>query len=142
MGPTVAPTALVHESQSLVDAEPVLFVYDNQGQIAELNLILKQGVGPDHQLRPTAGNGLQGLAALARSQGARQPGGGNAQGFKPCAETLTVLLSQQFSGRHDGGLPARSHGMKCSHGSHHRLAAADISLEPAGAWAGAGPGPR
>ena len=39
--------AFVGQAQPLVDAETVLFVDNNAGEVAEFDLFLKQGVGPD-----------------------------------------------------------------------------------------------
>ena len=58
--------ALGLQPLTFVDAEPVLFVDDGQGQAVEANGVLEQGMGADGDLGVTRGQCSQFLAPLSR----------------------------------------------------------------------------
>ena len=55
--------ALPVERRALADPETVLLVDDCDGERAELDRLLDQGVGPDHDRRPAGGQGAEQLRA-------------------------------------------------------------------------------
>jgi hypothetical protein len=102
-----------------------------EGQVAELDAFLEQGVGADGDGDGAVGEAGEHAAALgalhaAGQQGALHPGGAAQPG-----QGAKMLAGQDFRGRHDGGLRPGLHRLE--HGQHgdQRLAGADIALQQA-----------
>ena len=78
------------QAVTLLHAEAVLLVHDDQTQIVEAHLIGKQGVGADHDLGGAVGELLQYLALGAGAHGGGQQAHTHAAGFlpAPCGDSL------------------------------------------------------
>ena len=78
----------------------MLLVHDNQSQLGECNLILKQRVRADGQLcfalRDTFDSGL----FIFFLQAARKPYGADAKRLQPIPQFVIVLFGKYFGGRH------------------------------------------
>ena len=68
---------------TLLHAETVLLVHDDQTQIVEAHLVGKQGVGANHNLGGTVGKLLQYLALSAGTHGGGQQAHTHTAGFLP-----------------------------------------------------------
>ncbi len=125
---------------ALLDAEPVLLVDDDQAQVGELDRVLQQGVGADHEARDPLGDVGQGGPPGRRTLGpgeqghpggllgtAQLPGGG--QRTEQRRQRPVVLLGEHLGGGQQGGLPARVDHRQHGPQRHHRLARAHLTLE-------------
>ena len=83
-------------------------------------------------------NGRKPLADSGQGGGARLAGlpagercNGDAQGFEPTLEVQSVLVGEQFGGRHERHLPAQLYRLGGREGRNQRFAAADVALHQA-----------
>ena len=82
------------QRQTLMYAEAVLFVDDNQRQPVELHLFLENRVRADNHLHLTAGDSFLLRQTRFTFLLARQPAHFNAQWREPVAEVIRMLFSQ------------------------------------------------
>ena len=122
---------LLSERQSLLHAEAVLFIDDDQPQSGELHLLLENGMGADDQTGTAALHQLQCRLALPAGLAAGQPGQRDAQRLQPVMEFAVMLLGQDLGRRHHRHLPAVFDRLQRGHGGDDGLAAADIALQQA-----------
>ena len=127
----LAAPALVHQRQALIDAEPVLFVDDDQRQALIFEALLKQCVRADDDLGSAVPDGRIGLVTRGFSEATRQPGDADAERLQPGRKAVAVLFCQQLCRRHDCNLVPFGHDVQRSGGGHDRFAAADITLHQA-----------
>ena len=121
-------SGLVEQRQPLVHAEAVLLVHHGQPQFAEMDALLHQCMGSNHQGRIFF-DGLQGGLPGFTGDFAAEPDRVDPHRLQPFPETAQVLFGQQLSGRHDGNLEAVTHCPERSHGCNHGFARADIALD-------------
>ena len=121
-----------------MDPEAVLLVDDDQTQVGELDLVLDECVGADHQTGLAARDRGEQGGALLPLVPPREPEGLDAQGPEPAGEPPPMLLGQELRGRHQGRLAAALDGLERRQGRHHGLARAHIPLEHALHGMGAG----
>ena len=122
---------LAAQRQALCHAKAVLLVNDRQRQIFKHHFVLNHGVRADHQTGLAAGNQGQCFAPFLGFLAAGEPRGLNAHRLEPADEFAKVLLSQDFSRRHQGALPASVHAAGGRQRRHHGFARADIALQQA-----------
>ena len=84
--------SLLRQGGSLVDAEAVLFVGDDQTQVGKGHPVGEQGVSAHHQVHGTGGHGVIDLSFLRRSKGAGEQSHPDAAGGKQGLQGLGVLL--------------------------------------------------
>ncbi len=131
---------LVGEGRTLLDAEAVLLVDDDQAEVGEGHVLLEQRVGADHDAGLAARDVEQRLPALALGHRTGQQGdrGGNVGATEHAArgqvaehrgDRAQVLLREHLGRRQQGRLAARVDRAQHRPESHHRLAGADLSLE-------------
>ena len=106
----------------------MLFVDNHQREAVKLDLFLKDGVGTDHHLHLSAGDSLLLRQARFAFLFARQPAYFNAQRFKPAAEVIGMLLSQQFCRRHQRHLLAVRDGAQGGQRGNQGFTGANIPL--------------
>ena len=125
---------------ALLHPEPVLLVDHHQPEVGELDLLLEQGVGADHdagvagehvgQRRPPGGRpdrpGEQGHAGGVLG-GAELAGLG--QRAEHAGDGPVVLLGQYLGRGEQGRLTARVHHLEHRPDRDHRLARADLPLQ-------------
>ena len=140
---------------TLLHPEPVLLVDHHQAQVGELDLLLEQGVGADHDpgvagehvgQRGSPGGrpdrpGEQGHAGgvLGRAELA-----GLGQRAEHAGDRPVVLLGEHLGRGEQGRLAARVHHLEHGPDRDHRLARADLALQQPVHRVGAGqlPGDR
>ena len=128
MGMEALLLAFFPQRQTLVNAEAVLLINNDQRQTVELHLFLKNGVSADDHLYLATGDGL-----LLRLAGfpflfAGQPAYFDAQRREPLAEVIGVLFRQQFGRRHQRYLFAVSDRPQRCEGGNQRFTGADVAL--------------
>ncbi len=123
------PGVLRPEAGPLLHAEAVLLVDHHEAQVAELHLVLDQGVGADQQLYFARGDPLQRRPALLRLRRAGQDGHPDRQSVEHAGDGGEVLAGQNLRGCHHAGLEAVVDGQQHRHQRHHRLAAAHVALQ-------------
>ena len=141
---------------TLLHAETVLLVHDDQTQIVEAHLVGKQGVGANHNLGGAVGEFLQYLALGAGAHGGGQQARAHTAGFFPAvnravsiSRTVSVRAfgrrhipqnvqhrTQMLLGKHLGrgehrGLAARIGNLQHGAQSHHGLTGTHITLQQA-----------
>ena len=127
------------EGVALLDAEPVLFIDDDQAQLGEPHPVLDQRVGADDDARLTGLRIQHRLPLRLRAQRSREqrdPGGDLrgtqlarlAQRAEQRAQRTGVLSREHLGGREHRGLPARIHRLQHRPQRHDRLARAHIAL--------------
>ena len=115
----------------MTDAEPVLFVDDDQPQLSEGDVRFQQGVGADQDLESALGQLFQQGVSVRLLQPAGQQSDAIAALGKQAPGVVVVLLRQDLGGRHEGYLGAILHGDRAGLQGHDGLAAPDISLQEA-----------
>ena len=130
------PERLVGERGALLDAEPVLLVDHDQAEVEELDLVLQQGVGADHDPgladRETGQRlGALGLGHRAGEQldvrPAHHPAGRQVAEHR--GDRAVVLLGQHLGGRQQRGLAAGVDDAEHRAQRDQGLAGADLTLE-------------
>ena len=125
-----AGSALVAQGQTLLHAEAVLFVDDDQPQARESHALLHQRVSADHHRR-AGGHALQRLPARPPLQLAGQPFDRHAERLQPALERSQVLFGQQFRGGRQRDLVTGFHRGERGERGDERLARADVALHQA-----------
>ena len=120
--------ALVTQGESLVHAETMLFVDDDQPQLCKRHAFLHERMRADDDVGAAIGHPRQRTLARLALHLAREPLDIQAQRFKPRTEIAQVLFGQQFGRRHQRHLVTAFHGGNSRECRHHRLAAAHIAL--------------
>ena len=134
--------ALAAQRVALLDAEAVLLVDDDEGEVEEVDVLLQQRVGADDDAGVAADDVEQGAAALGGRLAAgeqRHPGAvlGAAQhaALGEVAEHrgdgAVVLRGEHLGGGEQRGLPTGIHGREHRAQGDHGLAGADLALEQA-----------
>ena len=123
--------ALVAKRHSLVDAEAVLLVDDEERETAETDPLLEEGVGADGDADVAAGERLLGGPAGFARQLAGEQGHRLAERPEPAVKVLPVLLGEEFRRRHQGHLKAGLDRLAGRGRGHHGLAGADVALHQA-----------
>ncbi|MNX27770.1 hypothetical protein D3C86_578630 [compost metagenome] len=121
--------ALGLQPLALVDAKPVLFVDDGQGQAVELDRVLEQGVSADGDLGLARGQSRQPLTSLALRVAAGQQDGRGAGFLQHRGQALIMLAGQDFGRRHQGGLEAAGGRVGQGQGSDSGLARPHVALQ-------------
>ena len=122
----VGALALAAQQQALLHAEAVLLVDHCQAEVLELDRLLEQRVGADHDRQPPVAELQQQVAPRRARHGAgEQPDGAGGQPF----QRAEVLLGQHLRRRHQRGLRAGLHRAQHGQQRHQRLAGADVALQ-------------
>src|SRR5664279_2186650 len=122
---------LLHQAEALQYAEAMLFVHDHQPQLVELDRLLNECVGADHQLRVALRDVMACLLFSAGLLRAGKQHNAVAGGLENAAGGEVMLRRQNFGGRHQGGLVAVLHRDDSSFQRNNGLARADVSLQQA-----------
>jgi hypothetical protein len=133
-------TSLVGERRALLDPEPVLLVDHHQAEVVELDRLLEQGMGADHDAGLTGDRVEQGTALARRRQ--RTGDERNPGGFVVAAEHAAlghraehgddrpvVLLREHLGRREQCRLPTGVDDLQHRAQRDHRLAGPDLALE-------------
>ena len=131
-------SGLLHQLESLLHAEAVLLVDDDEAEVVEVGLVLLQGVGADDELRLAAQDAALRLAlggGVERTGEQRDfvwlPGAGRNDTAEQLARGEIVLRGEDLGGCHERGLAAVLHGDDGGLHGDDRLAGADIALQQA-----------
>ncbi len=112
-----------------MNAETVLLVDDDQAEILELDIVLKERMGSDDDARLSRGDGGQPLLALASLVATREPERFDAQGPEPTSQAALVLFGQQLGRRHQGRLTPSLQRLQGRERGDHGLARAHVALQ-------------
>ena len=138
MGP--AAGRLLPQRVPLLDAEPVLLVDHDQAQVAEPDVLLQQGVGPDDDAG-VAGEHVGQRLTPGRDAGRPGEQDDPGRGLRPAqparlaqwaehgADRAVVLLGQDLGGGQQRGLAARVDDLEHGPDRDHGLARADLALQ-------------
>ena len=110
-------------------AKAMLFVDDGERQIAECHVVLEQSVRADDEVDVARGKRGQNLGALTPALAAGKDGKTDTGGGRQRRDGRKMLPRQNFSRRHDGGLPARFDHRRCGQQGDKRLARADVAMQ-------------
>ena len=119
------------QRHALVNAEAVLFVDDDERELCELDVPLKQRMRSDDDERFAACNRLALARAFCGRHTTGQQANGNTEWFEPRREIEIVLFRENLRRRHDRRLTAM---FRRANGGERRddgLAAADVALDQA-----------
>src|ERR1019366_5011392 len=120
---------LLHQAEALQHAKAMLLVHDDQPQLVELDCLLDERMGADHQLRVALRDVM---ARLLLAAGLLRPGEQHnavAGGLKDAPRGKVMLRRQNLGGRHQRDLAAVFHGDDGRFQRHDGLARADIALQ-------------
>lgn len=131
---------LLAQSISLLDAEAVLLVDDDEGEVGELDVLLDERVGADDdaglagrrvEQGATTGRGV--LATGEQRHGGAELGAAEHPALCEVSEhrrdRAVVLRRQDLGGGQQGGLTARVDGGEHGPQRDDRLARADLALQ-------------
>ena len=124
-----AAGALLLQRQPLMHAEFVLLVDDDQAEILEDDMLLKQSMRADQNVDASALQRLDDLRALAAPLAPGEQRDAQAGGGTECADGLKMLPGEQLGRRHQRRLRSRLDRACHREQRDHGLAAADIALE-------------
>ena len=110
------------QGKTLVDAKPVLLVDHDNSQIAEADLALEKGMGPDNQIDLASVQLFLCLPALTCRILAGQKCQANPGLLAKRGHGSIMLAGQDFGRGHDGSLSAGLYDLRCSSQCHNRLA--------------------
>ncbi len=135
---------LFHQLESLLHAEAVLLVDDDEAEVAEVDLVLLQGVRPDDELRFAAHDSALRLAfgggverACEEGDFIGLAGAGRDSVCEEFARGEVVLCGEDLRGGHERDLVAVLDGDERGLHRDDRLAGADIALQEAAHGLGA-----
>src|SRR3954463_12714093 len=122
---------LLHQLETLKDAEAVLLVNDDEAQLCEFNFLLDQGVGSDHQLRAALSDVAADLALAVVLKRAGEKHNSVSRRFKDAARRKIMLLGENLGRRHQRNLVSvldgDNRGLECD----ERFARAYVALKQA-----------
>ena len=124
----VGPPGFPDESGALLDAETVLFVRDDQAEIAVLHIGAEKGVGADDQIKFAGLQRRFDLPFLLRSGGTGKLSDVHAEGGEHTGQSLKVLLCQNLGGSHKCAAQAVLPYIPDERGGDQSFAAAHIAL--------------
>ncbi len=130
------------EGGPLVDPEAMLFVDDDEGEIAEGDGLGEKGMGADQNIRTAfrtgVGESVEDGSSLGGGEGAGEEIDFDAAALEHAGDGGEMLLGEDFRGSHEGGLAfggdGHEHGVEGDDG----FARTDIALEEAVHGEGAG----
>ena len=139
------------QAVTLLHAEAVLLIHNNQAQVVEAHLVGEQGVRANHNLGGSIGKLLQYLALGAGTHGGCQQAHAHTTGFFPApresslSRTVSIFgcrhipqdvqhRTQMLLGEHLGrgehrGLAARVGNLQHGAQSHHGLTGTHVTLQ-------------
>ncbi len=121
--------ALFLERDPLRDAEPVLFVDDNESELRESHVRLDQGMSPDDELSGTASHILQHAIPELFPLTAEEKADLDRKVFQKSFQRHEMLFREYLSRRHERRLIAVLNRNQHGNQRHDRLSAPDIALE-------------
>ena len=107
----------------------MLLVDHRQREVGELDILLHQRVGADHELDRAVGQAAQGLLLLLLAVAAGEQRQAHAGGLGQRRDGGVMLAGQKLGRRHEGGLRAGLDRDQHRQQRHQGLAAADIALQ-------------
>ena len=113
---------------ALHDAEAVLLVDHDHGEVGKGDVALDQGVRAHHDRGVARGDAAERRPALGGRQAAGQQLAGHERPEQR-GHRLEVLLGERLGGRHEGALMALLHRPQQRVHGDHGLAGADVSLQ-------------
>ena len=119
------------ELMALLHAEAVLLVDDDEAEIGELDRLLDQGVGPDHDPRLPGPDLLERVPPAVRREGPGQQRHRHADAVEEPGHRPEVLAGEQVRRGEQRALPPGLRGSGQRPGSDRRLARPDVPLEQA-----------
>ena len=119
------------QREALMHAEAMLLVDDREPELAEIDLLLKQRVRADRDLRLRRSRRAPAPRACPCASGCRRATPPRRRAARATPRTCVVLLGEDFGRRHDRDLIAVFHRLQRSQRRDDRLAAADIALQQA-----------
>lgn len=112
-------------------AEAVLFVDDDEPDVAEVHDVLEEGMGAHEYLEAAVGKGLVENFPFLFPGGTGEEADADGSVLQQVGYGLEVLDGQDFSGGHDAGLVAVVEGEEHAHEGHEGFSASHVALEKA-----------
>ena len=109
----------------------MLLVHDHHAQLGELDFLLDQGVGPNHQLGVALGDMAASFALAVVFHRAGEEHDAIARAFENAASRKVVLLREDFGRRHQRDLISVFHGDDGGFEGDDGFAGADVALQQA-----------
>src|SRR5690606_31264363 len=113
----------------VLDAEAMLFVDDHESEILELDVVLQELVGADHDVDAAARDALQHFLGSLRAAKARQLLDAYGPIRKPVGERAVVLLRQQGRRYEHRYLVTAVHSDESRAQCHFSLAESDVAAD-------------